>query len=831
MDKDNSNLKIANSLLKEVCEEYGFEWNQIISEAENDLDVLAIRCACTIYERPKEHSILAGALQMWDLYKSSPLKLSEYLDRFGKFLTDDVVAFIREHEDALMEAVSFREDFRMGFLATATMKETYLSRIFYYEKPLEIPQFLFVRIAVGLFCHDGLEMVIKMLNRYNRRQGIPASPTIFNLGFKDGVCASCILDTIQDDLEDIYEVIKQSALASKKNAGIGLYLGDLRHSGIGRSGKGKGIIPLTKIIDNSAMYVDQGGRRPGAYTLTLRICHYDIPEFVRLLDPTAEDKSRVDKVQLSITLCDLFMERCRDGGQWMLFCPKQTPKLNNVWGKEFTKEYIKYEKAAERWNRYQFLEERNHREVLAREFPEGKPDRIDNRIFPARDIMKSICQMQCLASGPYIIHSCNANRKNNMCNTGMIKTSNLCQEIMIPSVAQKETGCCILSSISLKAFVKGKQYDYLSFGECVRDFIVALNRVVDATTNVSAKVMKSNKENRPIGLGVSGLADALLMLEIPAIDITSLPKKDANGQWRLVDITLEAPDYDEEALLKRTLNPEIADFIWMLWSCMYYNALLSSMEEAKKHGPYPNFKTSPAAQGRLQYHLWREEEQETGRHYPFRLHPCDPQAWGQEGSWEWLIEEIKEHGLRNALLLTCMPTASTSQLLNNCESIEFFPHHIFNKRSLSGEYPIVNYYIQESLEKLGLWTPKIFNIIMSSSGSILSIPEDGLSPGDAVSLRILKELGLTQFELPQRLVILLASIRQVFIDHSQSLNLYITKPNPEKMAKIHQFTWECGLKTGMYYLRTRSSANALYFKPKELGKKCYFQNDQCLSCS
>lgn len=827
MEINKSNIEIANTLLHGVCDEYGFDWNEIAPSLQNHLDELIMKHAFVIVERPYENSILAGALLMWKLYCHCPLKLSDYVLEYKKYMRSEVVQFLISNEEALMKAMVFERDFRMGFFASATMIKIYLSRLGYSREPLEIPQFCLMRVAAGLFCKEGIEGVLNIFSRYNKGHGIPASPVIFNIGFSDGAPASCILDTMDDSLEDIYEVLKQSALASKANAGLGIYLGDLRHGEVGRSGMGSGIIPVARLIDISTRYVNQGGRRPGATTITTRICHYDTPEFIRLVDPTGEESSRVDKVYLSIVLCDLFMERVARNEMWSFFCPKQTSELNGLYGKDFTAKYIEYEEMGKRWNRYQeYLKTKNPQ--LSWEFKGGEPPRIDMRQQPAREVMEAICDMECKAGSPFIIHGCNVNRKNNMCNVGMVKTSNLCQEIMIPAVPKEQTGCCNLSSISIKAFVVNKKYDFLSFGEATRDFVVALNRVVDNTINVSPKVMKSNSENRPIGLGVSGLGDALLMLELPVVDINSLPKRDGKGGWRKVNIAVEAPDYDEEALLRRTLNPEAEEFVWKLWSCMYYNALLSSLEEAKKYGPYLNFHTAPIARGKLQYHLWQDEERETGRKYPFRLYPCEPKEWGQEGSWDWLISQILIHGVRNALILTCMPTVSTSQVLNNSESFELHPHHIYNKRALSGDCPIVNHCIHDLLSSLGLWNASTCSQIMSSFGSILGIPEDGLSVQMKKRLRFIKELGLTQFEVPQKIMITLAAVRQVFICHSQSLNLNIINPTPEKMAKIHQFTWQMGLKTGMYYLRTRSAADALEFKTEQI---CTKIRDVCISCT
>jgi ribonucleoside-diphosphate reductase subunit M1 len=507
-------------------------------------------------------------------------------------------------------------------------------------------------------------------------------------------------------------------------------------------------------------------------------------------------------------------------------------ELNKIYGyprpipEEGSREYSEYQEYQAMKQRRQDEHEYFHN---LQEKYEGIPEQIDCKEFDADSIMDQICDMQEKVGMPYIVHGCNANRKNNMCNVGLIRV-NLCQEVFIPTKVREQTACCNLSSIALNAFVRvdplsGQRFfDYNEFGACTRDFVICLNRVIDKTQNVSEKVMNSNRLNRPIGIGVSGFSDMCALMDIPAVDIKKLPKQvgtdeDGDPIYEYVDITESAPDYDEDALKSRVLNPDLDELNWKIWSCMYYNALLSSMEEAKRYGPYENFWTSPTAQGKLQYHLWQEEERSTGRKYPFKLYPAEPSSWGQEGSWAQLIEDIKKHGLRNALLLTCMPTASSANVIGNCESTEFHMQNIYTRKVQSGDYPVMNYHMVKDLTDIGLWNQTTYNNIVDNDGSILKISEEGLTHEQVVRLRFLKEKYLTMWELPQRIIIQLAAQRQVFIDHSQSMNLYIAHPTKDMLKAIHMYTWEMGLKTGIYYLRTKAIAEALKIgKEKEKTK-------------
>lgn len=846
----------ADQLLTNACRELGFDPKEVFADLKQDRSIgyrrTIIRHVFSLTNRPEEHSRLAGAIAMWKQYLGSPTTIDGYLKVFGAYLRDDVVSFMRQHEAVLQAEVEsrFQNDFRMSFFSVGTLIETYLSRVSYEHDPQEIPQFCWLRIAVGEFRSRGLSEVLRIYRRFSDHECIPASPTIFNMGFKEGAPSSCMIYAVGDSLKDILSVMKEGGMASKNNAGLGIDLSGLRHSNIGRHGKSKGITPLMKIWDDLTIYINQGGRRPGAATMSTRVQHYDTMEFVQMVDKVREDKDKVTQINTSIMLSDLFMKRCLEGGKWMLFCPKQTHPLNLLHGKEFEKLYLECEEKARVWKRYQKYRELKkliaiQKEVelekdqrytelyheLQQEF-DGKPtpQQIDSKEYEADAIMDAICDMQIKSGMPYIVHGCNTNRKNNMCNVGPVRSMNLCQEVTIPAVPGEQTGCCNLTSVSLSAFVRhpeGKPayFDFVAFGDCVQDLVLCLNQVIDETRNVSKKVIKSNQQSRPIGIGVNGFADMCYKLDLPPVDTSSLPRfvghdHEGNVVYRHEPYTSEAqPSYTEEALKERSINPDLAELNYKLWSCMYYNALFRSKEEAKVHGAYPLFATSPLAQGRLQYHFWQEEERETGRKYPFKLQPLEPSTWGQDGSWGELIEEIKKYGVRNALLLTCMPTASSAQILGNCESIEFHMQNIYSRKVLSGDYPVMNFHMVRDLQRIGVWSKETYDNIIANSGSILQIPETGLTSVQTKRLRFLKEKYLTMWELPQRISAELAGQRQVFIDQSQSWNVYFARPTKDLLKALHTLTWEMGFKTGMYYLRTRSSNDALRIGQKKVDEQ------------
>lgn len=813
-------MDIADILLSEVCQRYNVDFNKLIEQIEKDGNKkVIVNLIFDLTSDPKKNMYLAGAIDMWELYKHSLLSVADYANFYQKRLRSDVYQFLIDHADKLDKILDFRQDFDNIYFSTATMIAMYLSRPRYDMRPNEVPQMAFLRIAAGKFCTDSYESVVEMYQAYSQKKLTPSSPTIFNEGFNDGAPSSCMIYSMDDSMDDILSVIQEAGMACKNSAGLGIDVSGLRHSAIGFRGISQGIIPLITVLDHLIKYINQAGTRKGACTVSLRSWHYDLPEFVEMLDPTREESMKVSRLNLSIMVEDVFMEHVRDGKPWYLFCPKQANELLLIYGNEFRTKYYEMVAIADKWNRYKkylaFKETSptnpNHQSIfddLQAEFDnQPEPRQVDCRIIDPVSLMRTVCSSQIKTGGPYIVYGCSVNRKNPMMNVGVVRGPNLCQETMIPSIPREQTGCCNLAAISLPAFVKDKQFDFLQMGQTVQLTVKGLNRIIDTSINVSDKVKLSNTLSRPIGIGVSGLADMLALMDL--------------------SITKPETDFSPKALLFRQLNPEVSSLNRKIWSCMYYNALKSSIEEAKQFGPCPKFEGSPASKGKLQYHLWQDEAAETNRVYPFSLEPVDPSEWGQDGSWDSLISDIKQYGLRNLMLLSGQPTASTAQLIGNCESFELHASGIYTRKVMAGEFPVINLQMVEDLKAIGAWNKRVYNNIVNSDGSVTEIPEDWVLPEHRDRLRFIKEKYLTMWQVPQRLMVRLAMERQIVMCHSQSMNLYIPHPSVDQLMKIHQHIWSLGAKTGMYYLRSKANAEPL--KIKVLTNPVSEQVDDCLS--
>lgn len=831
----NNNKLVANNLLKHTCTKLNFNYDELIMRLNTEnIQKIIIQYVFGVDKIPEEHAILAGAISMWKLYCRCPLTVQEYAELYKVRLKSNIYDFMIKHHEFLQAHIVFTRDFEITYFQASMFIGMYLSTLKKNRTPFEIPQFFWLRIAIGQYHQSGstdqesLQNVLNAYENYSQYQVIPATPILCNMGFVTGATASCMLYTIADELEDILDVYKECGIATKNNAGLGICFSYLRHSNIGFEGISQGVIPLAVIMDRTLKYIDQGGKRPGAMCGTLIIHHYDVPEFIRLRDQVNEDESKAKNMNTCIMLTDYFYERLNENGIWTLFCPNETKKLNRTFGEEYKRIYIEYEEKADIWSRYQkyqalydivsvvddpsvLLDKQQHTLYLTlKEEFEGKPipEKVTCRKFKASVLMDMITEMQCKTSHPFIGHWDNTQRKNNMSNVGVVDSFNLCQEITIARRAKEETGCCILTSISIGKFVnKGGVFDWTNFSKTVRFCVNSLNTVIDNLDHVSNKVLQSNNNSRPIGIGVMGFANALYRMDIPFVDTSILSK------WE--DKELPSNFYSDNELKKRKINPVLAEFNKKLWSCMYFNALTESCNEAKKNGPYPLFSTSPTAKGKLQYHLWQEEEKLLGRKYPFSLTPCDPSEWGQSGSWDELIEDIKVYGLRNALLLSCQPTASSSNIANASEMTEPFMFNVFVRKVLTGDFISLNYDMVNDFRALNLWNSDTLENIRMAKGSILQVPEKGLTGPQIKRLRFLKEKYLTIFEMSQRILVELAAQRQVFIDQTQSFNINIAAPTPKKLMVLHQMTHDYGLKTGMYYLRTRANEDPLAIGHRE----------------
>jgi ribonucleoside-diphosphate reductase alpha chain len=524
-----------------------------------------------------------------------------------------------------------------------------------------------------------------------------------------------------DSIPGIYDTLKQTALISQSAGGIGLSIHNVRAKGSyirGTNGTSNGIVPMLRVFNDTARYVDQGGgKRKGSFAIYLEPWHADVYDFLDLRKNHGKEEIRARDLFYALWIPDLFMQRVKDNGTWTLMCPNECPGLSDCWGEEFVKLYTKYES-------------------------EGK----GRETIKAQDLWYKIVESQIETGNPYMLYKDAANRKSNQQNLGTIKSSNLCTEI-IEYTAPDEIAVCNLGSIALPKFVKDGAFDHDKLFEVTYQLTVNLNKIIDGNYYPVPETRNSNMRHRPIGIGVQGLADAFILLRFP---------------------------FESEEAKK--LNREVFETI-------YYASCTASKDLARRDGAYETFQGSPASKGILQFDMWN-------------VTPTD--------RWEWSVlkEEITKYGMRNSLLLAPMPTASTAQILGNNECFEPYTTNVYSRRTLAGEFIVVNKHLLKDLVNLGLWNDNLKNKLMSTSGSVQNIDE---IPDN------LKALYKTAWEISQRVVIDMAADRGAYICQSQSLNIFMENANFGKLTSMHFYAWEKGLKTGMYYLRTKAATDAIKF--------------------
>ena len=695
-----------------------------------ELDNLAAETAASLTTRHPDFALLASRIAISNLHKNTKKSFSEtmrdlyeYIDpktgKKGPLVSDEVMAIIDSNADLLDSTIIYDRDFGYDYFGFKTLEKSYLLKI--NGKVVERPQHMLMRVSVGIHLND-LDAVLETYNLMSERWFTHATPTLFNSGTPKPQLSSCFLLQMQSDsIDGIYNTLKQTAQISQSAGGIGLSIHNIRATGSyirGTNGTSNGIVPMLRVFNDTARYVDQGGgKRKGSFAIYLEPWHADIFEFLELKKNHGKEELRARDLFYALWVPDLFMKRVKEEGEWSLFCPNEAPGLSDCYGMEFELLYNKYEQ-------------------------EGKA----RRSVPARELWTAILESQIETGTPYILYKDACNEKSNQKNLGTIKSSNLCTEI-VEYTAHDEVAVCNLASIALPRFVNNGKFDHQKLFDITYVATRNLNRIIDVNYYPIEEARNSNMRHRPIGLGVQGLADTFIMMRYPF--------------------------ESEEA---RRLNREIFETI-------YYAALTASKDLAIKEGPYSTYEGSPVSQGILQFDTWN-------------VKPTD--------RWEWdiLRDEIKKHGIRNSLLLAPMPTASTSQILGNNECFEPYTSNIYSRRVLSGEFIVVNKHLLMDLVRLGLWNNNMKNKIIAANGSIQHIPE---IPSD------IKELYKTVWEIKQRTIIDMAAERGAFICQSQSLNLFIAEPNFAKLTSMHFYAWELGLKTGMYYLRTKPAATAIKF--------------------
>ena len=698
-----------------------------------ELDTLAAEIAATMTTSHPDYAQLAARISVSNLHKntkksfSSTMKdLYEYVNpRTGKkapLLSDEVYKIISENAEKIDSSIIYNRDFGYDFFGFKTLERSYLLKL--NGQIVERPQHMLMRVSIGIHMND-LESAFETYELMSKRFFTHATPTLFNSGTPKPQMSSCFLLAMKDDsIDGIYDTLKQTAKISQSAGGIGLSIHNVRATGSyisGTNGTSNGIVPMLRVFNDTARYVDQGGgKRKGSFAIYVEPWHADIFAFLELKKNHGKEEMRARDLFYAMWLSDLFMKRVEENTTWTLMCPNECPGLYSCHGEEFEKLYTKYER-------------------------EGK----GRKTIKARELWDKILESQIETGTPYMLYKDSANRKSNQKNLGTIRSSNLCTEIM-EYTSEDEVAVCNLASIALPMFIKDGTFDHKELFRVTKTVTKNLNRVIDRNYYPVIEAENSNLRHRPIGLGVQGLADAFIKLRLP---FTS-----------------------EEA---KKLNQEI-------FETLYFAAVTASAEEAKIDGPYKTYKGSPMSKGEFQHNMWGVKDDELS------------------GRWDWkaIKAEVKKHGVRNSLLVAPMPTASTSQILGNNECFEPYTSNIYTRRVLSGEFIVVNKHLLEDLVNLGLWTEDMKQELMQANGSIQNI--EGI-PDD------IKELYKTVWEMSMKDIIDMSRHRGYFIDQSQSLNLFMEGATMAKLTSMHFYAWKSGLKTGMYYLRTKSAVDAIKF--------------------
>jgi len=696
----------------------------------SELDNLAAEVAATNTITHPDYALLASRIAVSNLHKNTKKSFSEtvkdlyeYSDPKTKekasLISDEVYSLIMKNSELLDSTIIYDRDFRYDFFGFKTLERSYLLKL--NGQVVERPQQMLMRVAMGIH-KDDIDSAIETYNYMSEGWFTHATPTLFNSGTPKPQMSSCfLLTTKEDSISGIYDTLKQCAQISQSAGGIGLSIHDIRATGSyikGTNGTSNGIVPMLRVFNDTARYVDQGGgRRKGSFAIYIEPWHADIFDFLDLKKNHGKEEQRARDLFYSLWIPDLFMKRVEENGDWTLMCPNECPGLSDTYGKKFERLYKKYES-------------------------EGR----GRKTIKAQELWFKILESQIETGTPYMLYKDAANEKSNQKNLGTIKSSNLCTEI-IEYTAPDEVAVCNLASIALPKFVVDGKFDHEKLFNVTYRVTKNLDRVIDANYYPVPEARNSNMRHRPIGIGVQGLADAFILMRQP----------------------FDSPE-------AKQLNKEIFETI-------YYAAVTASKDIAIQNGPYETWKGSPISKGVFQFDMWK-------------VKPTD--------RWEWdlLREEVKKHGVRNSLLLAPMPTASTAQILGNNECFEPYTSNIYTRRVLSGEFIIVNKHLLRDLVKLGIWNDSLKNKLMASNGSIQNIDE---IPEN------IKVLYKTAWEISQKEILDMAADRGAYIDQSQSLNIFMENANFAKLTSMHFYGWKAGLKTGMYYLRTKSATDAIKF--------------------
>ena len=749
-------------------------------------------------------------------FSSSASGSTEKTSTHTPLVSEEFWKFVCKYKDELQECIDYNRDYLIDYFGFKTLERAYLFKV--NSTVIERPQHMWMRVAIGIH-QDNLDAVIETYNLMSQKYFTHATPTLFNAGTPRPQNSSCFLLAMENDsIEGIFNTLKDCAHISKWSGGIGLHIHNIRAKGAhiqGTNGTSNGVVPMLRVFNNTARYIDQGGKRNGSFAIYLEPWHPDIEDFLEMKKNQGDEENKGRDLFYALWVCDLFMERIRENKSWSLFCPNECPGLADVYGEEFNILYKKYE-------------------------DEGR----QRKTFLARELWFKVLDSQMETGTPYLLYKDAVNKKSNQKNIGTIKSSNLCSEIVQYS-DDTETAVCNLASIALPAFVneKTRTFDYDKLHEVTKVITTNLNKVIDINFYPTEKTKKSNFLHRPIGIGVQGLADTFIMMDIPyvsnearevnkhifetiyhaALERSNELAKDRVEDLKFIKSCLNI-DVDEVKESKSELYNKISNTKYFASYQKLNNEIVDELnEKIQKHNPilaelinnsdnhlgaYSSFENSPCSQGILQFDLWN-------------IKPAQ-----NNYNWDSLKESIKKWGLRNSLLIAPMPTASTSQILGYNECFEPLTSNIYTRRTLAGEFIICNKYLVRELMELGLWNENIKNNIIANKGSIQQLTM--LSEHMRNKYKIV-------WEMPMKHLIDLSADRGAYVCQSQSLNLWLEDPNYNTLTSMHFYAWKAGLKTGIYYLRRKPKHNPQQFtiepEKKNITSDAEEEHNICESCS
>ena len=683
----------------------------------HEIDTLSAEICIGMITKDPDYETLATRIVASNIQKTAPKNFKDAMQIL--FEAGVVTEKVRDISILVNDEIDPTRDFDFGYFGLKTLEKSYL--LTHKNKIIETPQYMFMRVSIGIHGLD-IDSVRDTYDAMSSGLFIHATPTLFNSGTPRPQMSSCFLIANKEDsIDGIYDTLKECASISKWAGGIGLHIHDVRANNSiirGTNGKSDGIIPMLRVYNSTARYVNQAGRRKGSIAVYLEPWHADIMEFLELRLNQGDEEARCRDLFTAMWVPDLFMKRVEEGGKWSLFCPDQAAGLSCVYGEAFETLYKYYEDQGYAVKQVQ-----------------------------AAEVWKAILKSQSETGTPYMLYKDSCNEKSNQKNIGVIKSSNLCTEIL-EYTDKDETAVCNLASVALPKFVEDGQFNHEKLHTIVKMMTKNLNKVIDTNFYPVETAKHSNMRNRPIGLGVQGLADVFIMCRMP----------------------FDSPEASR-------LNTEIFETI-------YHASLEASCELSEIDGPYETFKGSPMSKGILQFDMWNGNNKHSGRY-----------------DWFKMSERVK-NGVRNSLLVAPMPTASTSQILGNNECFEPYTTNIYLRRTLAGEFVVVNKHLVRDLKEIGLWSKEMKDLMIKAGGSIQNItdiPED------------IKKLYKTVWEVSQKVIINMAADRGRYIDQSQSMNLFMENPTMSKLSFMHMYAWKSGLKTGMYYLRSKAKARPIQF--------------------